>query len=71
MNVLVVDIGGTHVKIAANGQNERREFASSPTLTPKQLVTGVRKAARGWSYDVISIGYPEPGAARPPDCGTT
>jgi polyphosphate glucokinase len=60
MNVLVVDIGGTHVKILANGQKERREFASGPTLTPKQLVAGVRKAASDWSYDVLSIGYPGP-----------
>lgn len=60
MNVLVVDIGGTHVKILATGQKERREFASGPTLTPKKLVAGVRKAARGWSYAVLSIGYPGP-----------
>jgi len=60
MNVLVVDIGGTHVKILATGQKERREFASGPTLTPKQLVAGVRKAASDWSYDVLSIGYPGP-----------
>lgn len=60
MNVLVVDIGGTQVKILATGQKERREFASGPTLTPKKLVAGVRKAARGWSYAVLSIGYPGP-----------
>jgi polyphosphate glucokinase len=60
MNVLVVDVGGTHVKILATGQTEHREFASGPKLTPKQMVSGVRRAARNWSYDVVSIGYPGP-----------
>jgi len=60
MNILVVDIGGTHVKILATGQKERREFVSGPTLTARQMVTGVRKLARGWKHDVVSIGYPGP-----------
>jgi polyphosphate glucokinase len=46
MNVLSVDVGGTHVKILASGQKERREFASGPTLTAKQMVFEVRKARR-------------------------
>ena len=58
MNVLVVDIGGTHVKIRATGQDERREFVSGPTLTPRQMVGGVKTLARGWKYEVISMGYP-------------
>jgi polyphosphate glucokinase len=58
MNVLVIDIGGTHVKILATGQTELRKFSSGPTLTPKQMVAGVKKLARGWKYDVVSIGYP-------------
>ena len=58
MNVLVVDVGGTNVKILATGQTEPRKFPSGPTLTPKQMVAGVKKLARGWKYDVVSIGYP-------------
>jgi polyphosphate glucokinase len=58
MRVLVIDVGGTHVKILATGQSERREFESGPTLTPRRMVTGVRKLARGWRFDVVSIGYP-------------
>jgi len=58
--VLVVDVGGTSVKILATGQTERRSFPSGPTLTPKRMVSGVKKLARGWSYDVVSIGYPGP-----------
>jgi polyphosphate glucokinase len=60
MNVLVVDVGGTHVKILATGQKERREFASGPTMTPAEMVAGVLKTADGWSYDVVSMGYPGP-----------
>ncbi len=60
MNVLVVDVGGTHVKILATGQKAPREFPSGPTLTAKQMVTGVKKLARDWKYDAVSIGYPGP-----------
>jgi polyphosphate glucokinase len=58
MNVLVVDVGGTHVKILATGQKESREFPSGPTLTAKQMVAGVKKLAGNWKYDAVSIGYP-------------
>ena len=58
MNVLVVDVGGTNVKILATGQTELRKLPSGPTLTAKQMVAGVKKLASGWKYDVVSIGYP-------------
>lgn len=58
MDVLVIDIGGTHVKILATGQNERREFESGKKMTPKKMVAGVKELAKGWKYDVIAIGYP-------------
>jgi predicted NBD/HSP70 family sugar kinase len=58
MNVLVVDIGGTNVKILATGQAEPRRFPSGPKMTPQQMVSGVKEVAAGWSHDVISIGYP-------------
>lgn len=60
MNVLVIDIGGTHVKILATGHDVRREFDSGPGLTPKMLLAGVRKLVTDWPYDVITIGYPGP-----------
>jgi len=59
-NVLVVDVGGTHVKVLATGQSEAREFASGPTLTPELMVTGVKKLTADWKHDVVSIGYPGP-----------
>ena len=60
MNVLSVDVGGTHVKILVSGQKEPRRFASGPTLTAKQMVSEVQKLAGDWRYDVVSIGYPGP-----------
>src|SRR5215475_11752025 len=60
MNVLVVDVGGTHVKILATGQTEKREFDSGPDLTAQTMVAGVRKLAADWTYGVVSIGYPGP-----------
>ena len=60
MNVLVVDVGGTHVKILASGQEARREFPSGPTLTAVRMVRGVKELAGDWTYDAVSIGYPGP-----------
>jgi polyphosphate glucokinase len=60
MNVLVVDVGGTHVKILASGQEERRELPSGPTLTANLMVSGVQELAGKWKYDVVSMGYPGP-----------
>ena len=60
MNVLVVDVGGTHVKILATGQKEFRKFNSGPGLTARQMVAGVKKLAGDWKYDAVSIGYPGP-----------
>jgi len=58
MKVLVIDIGGTHVKVLATGQDEPVKFVSGPKLTPAQMVAGVKKLGRGWKYQAISIGYP-------------
>jgi polyphosphate glucokinase len=59
MTVLVVDIGGTHVKVLASGQSDPREFESGAALRPKQI-SGTRRIAEGWTYDVVSLGYPGP-----------
>ena len=60
MNVLVIDVGGTHVKIFASGQGEPREFPSGPALTARQMVAGVKKLAGDWKFDCVSIGFPGP-----------
>ena len=60
MNVLAVDVGGTHVKILATGQEEKREFVSGPTLTAEEMVRQVKELAGDWKYEAVSIGYPGP-----------
>jgi polyphosphate glucokinase len=60
MNVLVIDVGGTHVKLLASGESAPRNFVSGPELVPKRMVTSVKKIAGDWRYDVASIGYPGP-----------
>jgi predicted NBD/HSP70 family sugar kinase len=58
MKVLVIDIGGMSVKILATGQTDPRHFESGKKMTPRKMVAGVKKLARDWDYDVVSIGYP-------------
>ena len=58
MKVLVIDIGGAHVKILATGQKQSRKLPSGPKMTPRKMVTGVKKLAKDWKYDAVSIGYP-------------
>src|ERR1051326_4673883 len=59
-SVLVINVGGTHVKVLATGQDAKRQVVSGPALTPKRMVSKVRKLVADWKYDVISIGYPVP-----------
>ena len=60
MNILVIDVGGTHVKILATGKRTKREIESGPKLTAQQMVTSVQELAGDWQYDVVSVGYPGP-----------
>ena len=55
--ILVVDIGGTHVKLQIS-RTERRKFDSGTKLAPRELVSQIKKTAQGWNYDAISIGFP-------------
>lgn len=58
MNVLVIDIGGTNVKVLATGKGERRKLESGKKMTPKTMVAGVKELVKDWKYDVVAIGYP-------------
>ena len=58
VKVLVVDVGGTHVKCASTDHPSRSEFASGPQLTAADMVSQVLKLTRNWRYDAVSIGYP-------------
>jgi len=63
VKVLVIDVGGSHVKMLATGQPQRRRFDSHAALTPDELVREVLKRCGDWDFDVVSLGYP--GAAGP------
>ena len=60
MNVLVIDVGGTHVKTLSTGETKHRKFDSGPALTAAQMVEGVKTLTADWTYDAVSIGYPGP-----------
>ena len=60
MRVLVIDIGGTHVKVYSTGRREPLKIDSGPTMTPKEMVAAVRANTGSWKYDAVSIGYPGP-----------
>jgi polyphosphate glucokinase len=60
VKILVVDIGGTNVKMLASGQDTPRKFPSGPELTPEQMVVGVLSATKDWEYETVSIGFPGP-----------
>jgi predicted NBD/HSP70 family sugar kinase len=60
MKILVIDIGGTHVKVLATGHKKLVEIPSGRKMTPAKMVAAVRAATVEWKYDAVSIGYPGP-----------
>jgi polyphosphate glucokinase len=58
--ILVVDVGGSHVKTRLSTVGEERRFESGPTLTARQMADGVKELTRDWSFDRVSIGIPAP-----------
>lgn len=58
MKILVIDVGGSHIKALATGHKVPVKIPSSPKLTAKAMVRSIRKAVAGWKYDAVSIGYP-------------
>jgi polyphosphate glucokinase len=58
MNILVIDIGGTNVKMLVTGQAEPRRFHSGPAMTPEMMVSGVGEHCGDWNFEAITIGYP-------------
>ncbi len=65
-NVLVLDIGGSKVKMLATGHAEPRKIASGPELTPERMVKAVLNACKDWSFEAVSIGYPGLAGAQGP-----
>jgi predicted NBD/HSP70 family sugar kinase len=58
--VLVIDVGGTHVKVLVKGQPEPRKFDSGATLTASLMVKKVKELVKDWEFNAVSIGYPGP-----------
>ena len=58
--ILVVDVGGSHVKVLVTGEPKRRRFESGPDLTPQEMVEGTLALTADWQYDVVSVGIPAP-----------
>jgi polyphosphate glucokinase len=56
--ILVLDVGGTNVKMRLSGCRTLRKFASGPVMTPQKMVQQVRALTADWRYDALSIGYP-------------
>ena len=56
--VLVIDVGGSHVKFRIGPRGRINRFDSGPDMTPEQMTAGVTKAVSPSSYDAVSIGYP-------------
>jgi len=60
MRILVIDVGGTNIKMLATGHMKVRKFPSGPTMTPREMIKGVLRETADWSFDVVTIGYPGP-----------
>ena len=60
LDVLVVDIGGMHIKVRCTGEQETKKFVSGPTMTPQVMVNTIKQITADWHYDVVSLGCPMP-----------
>src|SRR5579859_3851556 len=60
MDILAIDVGGTHVKVRLSGQTEERKVVSGPTMTAAKMVAAVKGMTADWKYEAVSLGYPGP-----------
>jgi hypothetical protein len=58
MKVLVIDVGGTHVKLLATGRRTPVKIDSGPKFTPAAMVRAVKAATQRWSFDAVAMGFP-------------
>ena len=57
-NILVIDVGGTNIKLLMTGHHKPLKIPSGPTMNPKKMVKQIKDATSDWKYDCVSIGYP-------------
>lgn len=58
MKILIIDVGGTHIKVRVTSHKKQMEIPSGPKMTARKMVAAVRKLIVGWQYEAITIGYP-------------
>lgn len=58
-NVLVIDVGGTHVKLMIS-RKKKRKFKSGPQMTPREMVAQMKTELKDWKYEAIAVGFPAP-----------
>lgn len=58
MNILVIDVGGSHVKARVSNHEQLLKIPSGPKMTAEKMVAAVREGIAGWEYEVVTIGYP-------------
>ncbi|MGA3170401.1 MAG: ROK family protein [Chthoniobacteraceae bacterium] len=58
--ILIIDAGGSHIKLILTGMKDRVKFQSGRSFTPRQLIAGIRKHTAGWDFDAVSLGLPIP-----------
>ncbi|GAA5497386.1 polyphosphate glucokinase [Rubritalea halochordaticola] len=56
--ILVIDVGGSNIKMIATGQAERIKIPSEPDMTPEQMIKLVQEATAEWDYDHVALGIP-------------
>jgi polyphosphate glucokinase len=66
MNILTIDIGGTHVKLLRTGMQKKRSFNSGPNMTPEEMMRQIDLVKGDWDWDRVSIGFPAPCAKNRP-----
>jgi polyphosphate glucokinase len=59
-DILVIDVGGSNVKLMISQRIKRRKFESGPELTPRRFVAETKKLVKDWKYRAIAIGFPAP-----------
>ena len=60
MRTLVIDVGGTHIKVAGSWDREIQRIPSGPTMTAADMTRAVLELTKSWDYEAISLGYPGP-----------
>ena len=69
--ILVIDVGGTNLKVSTTDRRESLKIASGKSMTAARMAAAVCEATEGWKYDAVSIGYPAPSSTADPRMNLT